>query len=278
MFGFERLLSEGGGGTAAGLIPNWLRSSASLTIHPAAAIWHGQPLQHLLKSILAYSGLLRTGHDLPSWLMTSLIVWPLTAKLLVKRWSQPVVHQLHSISLRSTMIGIQMNVLDRQALLTSGRWSTRADPSHPGGRGRPSRAGAAAPYRPFGRGPPRSPGAALILVSRMRSGASYFALAQSLPWWVVSRFITAPIASADSTDDGYLQALKDRGITQPSGSDQTMVQIGHAVCTDWSRGMTFDRTFADAKSGLPQLQDVSIARITGAAPRACCPQYTSKFD
>jgi hypothetical protein len=54
VFGFERLLSEGGGGTAAGLIPNWLKSSASLTIHPAAAIWHGQPLQHLLKSIPAY--------------------------------------------------------------------------------------------------------------------------------------------------------------------------------------------------------------------------------
>jgi hypothetical protein len=71
VFGFERLLSEGGGGTAAGLIPDWLKSSASLTIHPGAAIWHGQTLQHLLTSIPAYLGLLRTGHDLASWLMTS---------------------------------------------------------------------------------------------------------------------------------------------------------------------------------------------------------------
>jgi hypothetical protein len=62
----------------------------------------------------------------------------------------------------------------------------------------------------------------------MRSGASHFALGRSLPWWVVSQFISAPIASADSTDDGYLQALKDKGITWPRGSDQTMVQIGHA--------------------------------------------------
>ncbi|MGO9157699.1 hypothetical protein [Mycobacterium sp.] len=38
--------------------------------------------------------------------------------------------------------------------------------------------------------------------------------------------ITTPIANADSTDDGYLQALKDKGITWPSGSDQTMVQSG----------------------------------------------------
>ena len=90
--------------------------------------------------------------------------------------------------------------------------------------------------------------------------------------------ITAPVASADSADDGYPQALKDKAITWPSGSDQTMVQIGHAVCTDWSRGMTFEQTFADAKSGLPQLQDASIARIMGAATGAYCPQYSSKFD
>jgi hypothetical protein len=42
--------------------------------------------------------------------------------------------------------------------------------------------------------------------------------------------------------------------------------------------MTFDQTLADAKSGLPQLQDVSIARIMGAATGAHCPQYTSKLD
>jgi hypothetical protein len=38
VFGFERLLSEDGGGTAAGLIPDWLKSSASLMLHPVAAI------------------------------------------------------------------------------------------------------------------------------------------------------------------------------------------------------------------------------------------------
>jgi Protein of unknown function (DUF732) len=90
--------------------------------------------------------------------------------------------------------------------------------------------------------------------------------------------IAAPLASADSADDGYLQALRDKGITWPSDKDQTMVNIGHAVCTDWSHGMTFDQTFADAKSGLPQLQDASLARIMGAATGAYCPQYSSKFD
>lgn len=90
--------------------------------------------------------------------------------------------------------------------------------------------------------------------------------------------ITAPIANADSMDDAYLQALRDKGITWPSGSDQTMLQIGHAVCGDWSKGFTFDQTLADAKSALPQLADASIAKIMGLATGTYCPQYSSKFD
>ncbi|WP_068181912.1 DUF732 domain-containing protein [Mycobacterium sp. UM_CSW] len=89
---------------------------------------------------------------------------------------------------------------------------------------------------------------------------------------------TAAIANADSSDDAYLQTLKDKGITWASGSDQTMVQIGHAVCTDWAHGFTFEQTFADAKQGLPQLQDTSLAKIMGAATGVYCPQYSSKFD
>jgi Protein of unknown function (DUF732) len=90
--------------------------------------------------------------------------------------------------------------------------------------------------------------------------------------------ITAAIANADSTDDVYLQQLKDKGITWPSGSDQTMIQLGHATCGDWSKGFTFDQTFADAKSAMPQLTDASVARIMGAATGAYCPQYQNKFD
>lgn len=90
--------------------------------------------------------------------------------------------------------------------------------------------------------------------------------------------ITAPTANADSTDDAYLQALRDKGITWPIGSDQTMLQIGHAVCGDWSKGFTFDQTLADAKSALPQLADASIAKIMGLATGTYCPQFSSKFD
>jgi hypothetical protein len=101
------------------------------------------------------------------------------------------------------------------------------------------------------------------------------ALAAALAGFAV---ITAPIANADSTDDAYLQRLKDNGITWPHGSDQTVGQIGHATCGDWSKGFTFDQTFADAKSAMPQLADASIAKIVGAATGAYCPQYSSKFD
>ena len=90
--------------------------------------------------------------------------------------------------------------------------------------------------------------------------------------------ITAPFATADSADDAYLSTLKDKGITWPSGADPTMVQIGHAVCTDWSKRMTFEQTLADARSGLPQLADTSLAKIMGAATGVYCPQYSSKFD
>jgi hypothetical protein len=90
--------------------------------------------------------------------------------------------------------------------------------------------------------------------------------------------IIAPIAHADSTDDSYLKALTDKGITWPNGGDQTMIQLGHATCGDWAKGFTFEQTYADAKSTLPNLSDGSIGTLLGAATGAYCPQYSSKFN
>jgi hypothetical protein len=89
--------------------------------------------------------------------------------------------------------------------------------------------------------------------------------------------ITAPIANADSADDAFLHTLTQKGITWPNLSDQTMVDVGHAVCQDWSNGFTFDQTLADAKKGLG-LDDKTSAQIIGAATGVYCPQYQSKFD
>jgi Protein of unknown function (DUF732) len=89
--------------------------------------------------------------------------------------------------------------------------------------------------------------------------------------------ITASIVKADLPDDVYLQTLKDRGITWPSGFDQTMIQIGRTVCDNWSQGFTFDQTLANAKSALPHLADTSVGKIIGVATGAYCPQYSNKF-
>ena len=89
--------------------------------------------------------------------------------------------------------------------------------------------------------------------------------------------IAAPIANADTADDAFLQTLTKSGITWPNGSDQAMVKVGHAVCTDWANGFTFEQTLADAKSGLG-LDDKPAAQIMGAATGVYCPQYESKFN
>lgn len=89
---------------------------------------------------------------------------------------------------------------------------------------------------------------------------------------------TAPIANADAADDVFLQTLTQKGITWPNGGDQTMIKLGHAVCSDWDKGFTFEQTLADARTAFTQLSDQSIAKIMGAATGVYCPQYSSKFD
>jgi len=75
---------------------------------------------------------------------------------------------------------------------------------------------------------------------------------------------TAPIANADSTDDRYLQGLKDAQITWAGGSDQA-IELAHSVCKDFSNGFTFEKTLADVKTATPQLADTSIGKIMGVA-------------
>jgi hypothetical protein len=88
----------------------------------------------------------------------------------------------------------------------------------------------------------------------------------------------APIAGADSSDDAYLQGLKDAQITWPNGGDSSMVTIGKGVCKDFASGMTLEAAAGDVRSIAPQLQDFSIGKIMGVAVGAYCPQYKSKFD
>src|SRR6201999_3825319 len=58
---------------------------------------------------------------------------------------------------------------------------------------------------------------------------------------VVAGFVglaAAPVASADPADDQYLHILQQHGLGWPSGQEQMMIDVGHAVCTDWAGGAT----------------------------------------
>ncbi len=85
---------------------------------------------------------------------------------------------------------------------------------------------------------------------------------------------TAPIASADPADDQYLQTLRLRGLGWTN--DQTMINIGHAVCTDFGGGDTAAQTISDVKKSL-QISSGGANIIVGAAIAAYCPENRSKL-
>jgi len=89
--------------------------------------------------------------------------------------------------------------------------------------------------------------------------------------------IAAPIANADpdSTDTVFLQVLSQQGISFPSLSDQTVVNAGKGVCSDWSQGANLAQTLSDVKSAL-SLSDSNSGFFIGAATQAYCPQYMNK--
>jgi Protein of unknown function (DUF732) len=91
-----------------------------------------------------------------------------------------------------------------------------------------------------------------------------------------SAAIAAPLANADTVDDAYLHALRQGGLSWAPGSDQKMINLGHAVCTDWAGGNSLDQTVADVKNSLG-LSDGGTGTLLGAATASYCPQYQSKL-
>ena len=87
--------------------------------------------------------------------------------------------------------------------------------------------------------------------------------------------IAAPIANADATDDVFLQALAQQGLTFTNLSNQTVVNAGHGVCQDWTNGATLPQTLSDVKGALG-LTDSNSGYFIGAATQSYCPQYVSK--
>lgn len=86
----------------------------------------------------------------------------------------------------------------------------------------------------------------------------------------------APIASADPADDQYLQTLQQHGLGWPSGSDQMMIDVGHAVCQDWAGGDTMAQTAKDVQKATG-LSSNGSGTIIGAATVAYCPEFRTKM-
>lgn len=87
----------------------------------------------------------------------------------------------------------------------------------------------------------------------------------------------APAASADPADDQYLQTLQQRGLSWAPGQDGTMINVGHAVCSDFDGGDTMAQTVGDVKKSLG-ISNNGAGSIVGAAIAAYCPQNRSKMS
>jgi hypothetical protein len=86
----------------------------------------------------------------------------------------------------------------------------------------------------------------------------------------------APAATADPADDNFLRALTQRGLSWPSGNDQTMINVGHAVCADWAGGDTMAQTVDDVQKTLG-LSTNGAGTVIGAATASYCPEFRSKM-
>jgi hypothetical protein len=82
--------------------------------------------------------------------------------------------------------------------------------------------------------------------------------------------IGSGVAAAD--DDGYLAQLKKVGVVWQSGGDTTLIQLGHAICSDRAGGKTPDQLATDVHSMLNSSFSYSDATaIVSAAESNYCP-------
>lgn len=87
---------------------------------------------------------------------------------------------------------------------------------------------------------------------------------------------TAPTANADPADDNFLRALTQRGLSWPGCNDQTMINVGHAVCADWAGGDTMAQTVDDVQKALG-VSTNGAGTVIGAATASYCPEFRSKM-
>jgi hypothetical protein len=89
---------------------------------------------------------------------------------------------------------------------------------------------------------------------------------------VITAALTVGSGVAAADDDGYLAQLKKIGVVWQSGGDTTLIQLGHAICSDRAAGKTPDQLATDVHSGLNSSFNYSDATaIVSAAESNYCP-------
>jgi Protein of unknown function (DUF732) len=81
----------------------------------------------------------------------------------------------------------------------------------------------------------------------------------------------APTVHAETTDNAFVQALRDHGITD---SPQSAIVAGHLVCRELDMGRTQEQIATDVMNS-SSLDADNAGYFVAVAERAYCPQYAS---
>ena len=95
------------------------------------------------------------------------------------------------------------------------------------------------------------------------------ALFLSLSMFMVPACATA---HADTTDDAYLEVVREQGV---HGSDASLIRMGHAVCTLREAGWTEREVASEIATQNPDLSIYQGGYVVGAAQAAFCPGMES---
>ena len=84
---------------------------------------------------------------------------------------------------------------------------------------------------------------------------------------------SAPIATADATNDAYLAQLRALGFTFPPERDEAVIAMAHLICYDRSWGLTPDAIAQDVHSVLDPrgLTFGDVTAMVGLAESTYCP-------
>lgn len=85
-------------------------------------------------------------------------------------------------------------------------------------------------------------------------------------------YLAAPAkASADSTDEAYLQALHSYGMYDPAAGDSELVQVGHQMCQLLIGGMTDEELFQQMLPAAKHINPADLRFLIATARRYYCP-------